>query len=121
MTKPRARFPSSAAASQASSNCAGASKGGHTEKALANLIETWPRDELFQTHSRELAPMIMGALHLIGRPRTRAFFRKDQFGRFVSVIVFVPREAYDTVLRQRAGDLLVKAYRRTARALPALF
>ena len=88
----------------------GAAPGGHTEKALANLIETWPRDELFQTRSTVLGPMIMGALHLIGRPRTRAFLRRDEFDRFVTALVFVPRESYDTALRQRIGALLTQAY-----------
>ena len=88
----------------------GAAPGGHTEKALANLIETWPRDELLQTRSTVLGPMIMGALHLIGRPRTRAFLRRDEFDRFVTALVFVPRESYDTALRQRIGALLTEAY-----------
>ena len=89
---------------------AGAAPGGHTEKALANLIETWPRDELFQTRSTLLGPMVMGALHLVGRPRTRVFLRRDEFDRFVTALVFVPRESYDTALRQRIAALLTEAY-----------
>ena len=88
----------------------GAAPGGHTEKTVANLLETWPRDELFQTHSRALAPMIVGAMHLVGRPRTRLFLRRDEFDRFVTAIVFVPREAYDTTLRLRMADVLTRAY-----------
>ena len=88
----------------------GSTPGGHTEKAIANLLETWPRDELFQTPSKQLGPMIMGALHLIGRPRTRLFLRRDQFDRFVSAIVYVPREAYDTALRERITETLTRAY-----------
>ena len=88
----------------------GATPGGHTEKAIANLLETWPRDELFQTPSKQLVPMIMGALHLIGRPRTRLFIRRDQFDRFVSAMVYVPREAYDTTLRERITEVLLQAY-----------
>lgn len=88
----------------------GATPGGHTEKAIANLLETWPRDELFQTHSRILTPMIIGAMHLVGRPRARLFLRRDQFNRFVTAIVFVPREAYDTALRLRIADVLARAF-----------
>lgn len=90
---------------------AGATPGGHTEKALTNLLETWPRDELFQTSSKILHPIIVGALHLIGRPRTRLFVRQDQFDRFVTAIVYVPREAYDTAMRQRITQELVSAYK----------
>ncbi|MEE9381772.1 MAG: NAD-glutamate dehydrogenase, partial [Hyphomonadaceae bacterium] len=45
----------------------GATPGGHSEKALANILETWPRDELYQTDAATLTPMALGALHLIGR------------------------------------------------------
>lgn len=99
----------------------GAAPGGHTEKALANLIETWPRDELFQTRSTILGPMVMGALHLIGRPRTRVFLRRDEFDRFVTALVFVPRESYDTALRQRIGALLAEAYRGELRSFQPYF
>ncbi len=88
----------------------GANPGGHTEKAISNLIESWPRDELFQTPTKFLAPMIMDALHLVGRPRTRLFLRHDPFDRFVTAITFVPREAYDTALRQRLAATLTEAF-----------
>jgi glutamate dehydrogenase len=99
----------------------GAAPGGHTEKALANLIETWPRDELFQTRSTLLGPMIMGALHLIGRPRTKVFLRRDEFDRFVTALVFVPRESYDTALRQRMGAVLTEAYQGELRSFQPYF
>lgn len=88
----------------------GATAGGHSEKALANLIETWPRDELLQTDAETLAPMLIGALHLIGRPRARLFLRFDEFERFVTAIVFVPREGYDTSLRMRMAELLADVF-----------
>ncbi|MEQ9504740.1 MAG: NAD-glutamate dehydrogenase [Hyphomonas sp.] len=102
-------------------SASGAAPGGHTEKALANLIETWPRDELFQTRSTRLGPMIMGALHLIGRPRTKVFLRRDEFDRFVTALVFVPRESYDTALRQRIGAVLTEAYRGELRSFQPYF
>ncbi len=88
----------------------GATPGGHSAKALANILETWPRDELFQTNSATLTGIMLGVLHLIGRPRTRLFTRLDPFGRFVSAMVYVPREAYDTDLRQRLCMMLCEAY-----------
>ena len=87
----------------------GARPGGHDAKALANLIETWPRDELLQSTAETLTPMLRGALHLIGRPRTRVFLRRDEFNRFVTAIVYVSREAYDTSLRQQITSLLETA------------
>ena len=91
-------------------DASGANRGGHSEKALANLLETWPRDELLQTDSETLTPMLLGALHLVGRPRTRLFLRFDEFDRFVTAIVFVPREAYDTTLRLKITSILEEAF-----------
>ncbi len=85
-------------------------EGSHNFKALSNLLETWPRDELLQADADTLIPMMKGAVRLVGRPRTRLFVRRDQFNRFVSVLVFVPREAYDTSVRMRMGEKLTKAY-----------
>ncbi len=84
----------------------GALPRGHTASSLSNIIETWPRDELFQADVDTLAPILLGALHLVGRPRTRLFLRWDEFGRFVTAVVFVPREGYDTALRRRIAGLL---------------
>ncbi len=88
----------------------GALKGTYNEKTLSNILESWPRDELFQTQSEELIPIMKGVLSLVGRPRVKLFVRPDRFKRFVVAIVFVPREAYDTELRQRITELLEDAY-----------
>lgn len=88
----------------------GALKGTHNEKALSNIMESWPRDELFQTKSERLTPIMLGVLQLIGRPRVRVFLRPDRFNRFVSAIVFVPREAYDTALREKISQRLEAAF-----------
>jgi glutamate dehydrogenase len=88
----------------------GAVKGTHNEKALSNIMESWPRDELIQTKSEVLAPIMKGALHLIGRPRVRLFVRPDRFNRFVSAVVFVPRDSYDTATRVKIGQKLESAW-----------
>ncbi|MDJ0920968.1 MAG: NAD-glutamate dehydrogenase [Henriciella sp.] len=88
----------------------GAVRGSHNEKALTNIIEGWPRDEIYQTDAETLAPMMQGALGLVGRPQVRLFVRPDEFNRFVSAIVFIPRDAYDTELRQKITDKLEAAF-----------
>lgn len=88
----------------------GALEGTHNEKALMNIMEGWPRDELFQTKSERLAPIMLGALSLIGRPKVKLFVRPDRFGRFISATVFVPREAYDTALREKVAHTLEEAW-----------
>ncbi|MDP1630083.1 MAG: NAD-glutamate dehydrogenase [Caulobacter sp.] len=89
---------------------AGVSVSGHNDKRLRNILETWPRDELFQTPEDELLKLALGVLHLFDRPRVRVFARRDPFDRFVSVLLFVPRERYDSGVRERAGVLLAQAY-----------
>jgi len=78
----------------------------HSGKALINVLESYPRDELFQVPRAILRKHAMGILALGERPRVRVLYRIDQFERFVSVIVFVPRDRYDSRVRQAIGDYL---------------
>ena len=80
--------------------------GGHAAKALAHILETFPRDELLQTDLDRLYETAIGILHLQDRARVRMFVRPDPFGRFVSCLLFVPREQYNTALRERIQRLL---------------
>jgi glutamate dehydrogenase len=89
---------------------AGKEAGSHSYKRLKNVLENYPRDELFQITQDELLDIALGVLHLYDRPRIKAFTRKDPFDRFVSVLVFIPRERYDASLRQRIGALLAEAW-----------
>jgi glutamate dehydrogenase len=89
---------------------AGKDPDSHNGKRLRNILETWPRDELFQTPEDELLTMALGVLHLYDRPRVRLFARRDPFDRFISVLMFVPRERYDSGVRERAGTLLAQAF-----------
>ncbi|MGD9509168.1 MAG: NAD-glutamate dehydrogenase, partial [Geminicoccaceae bacterium] len=74
---------------------------GHAGKALLHILETYPRDELLQTPEDELFDIVMGILQLEDRPRLRLFIRRDPYGRFVSCLVFVPRDRYNTAMRER--------------------
>ncbi|RWA80519.1 NAD-glutamate dehydrogenase [Mesorhizobium sp.] len=78
----------------------------HSGKALINTLESYPRDELFQIPVPVLRKHANAILGLIERPRIRALVRVDQFDRFVSIIVFVPRDRYDSVVREKIGTYL---------------
>ncbi|RYF95410.1 MAG: NAD-glutamate dehydrogenase [Caulobacteraceae bacterium] len=84
--------------------------GSHNDKRLRHIIETYPRDELFQLPEGELLDQAMGILHLLDRPRLKLFARKDPFDRFISVLLYVPRDRYDSGVRERAGNLIAAAY-----------
>ncbi|MFJ2994143.1 NAD-glutamate dehydrogenase [Pandoraea sp. NPDC087047] len=86
---------------------------GHLAKTLATILEQYPRDELFQINVDQLADIALGILRLQERQRTRLFVRRDRFDRFVSCLVFVPREKFNTDLRVRVQNLLQAAYHGT--------
>ncbi len=88
-------------------------EGSHNEKDLVEILETYPRDELFQISKEELFEIAMGILHLQERQRVRLFVRRDTYGRFFSCLVFVPRERYNTVIRERMQDILLQAFEGT--------
>ena len=89
---------------------AGLAPGSHAGKAMINILETYPRDELFQTSDDELLRTATGILHLGDRQRFRLFIRRDPFERFLSCLIFAPRENYTTELREKWQQILVKAF-----------
>ncbi|HMB74861.1 MAG TPA: NAD-glutamate dehydrogenase, partial [Kiloniellaceae bacterium] len=84
--------------------------GSHDGKALQHILENYPRDELFEIGERDLFDISMGVLHLQERQRTALFLRFDPFERFVSCMVYVPRDRYDTALRKKLQSILEEAY-----------
>lgn len=89
---------------------AGKDPATHNGKALQYIIETYPRDELFQITEDELLKTGLGILHLFDRPRTKYFARRDRFDRYVSVMTFVPKDRFNSDVRQRIGEALARAY-----------
>jgi glutamate dehydrogenase len=88
----------------------GIAPGGHTGKTLQDILETFPRDELFQIGETDLLNTVMGILHLGQRQRFRLFVRRDPFERFVTCLVYAPRENYTTELNERWQAMLQKAF-----------
>ncbi len=83
---------------------------GYNAKALHNVLETHPRDELLQISVAELETQVPRILDLAIRPRTTALARYDEFDRFVSVLAYVPRDQYSTETRARLGDHLARVF-----------
>ena len=81
----------------------------HSGKALRHILETLPRDELFQSSEEELYDTAMGILTLQERVRPRLFLRRDRFGRFYSVLAYIPRDRYSTEARHRIEAMLMEA------------
>jgi glutamate dehydrogenase len=89
---------------------AGFDPGGHMGKALVTLLEEYPRDELLQISEDELFETAMGILRLFDRQRTRLFVRRDVYGRFLSCLIYLPRDHHSTEVRERMEQILMKAF-----------
>ena len=89
---------------------AGYDPANHSGKALANVLEHYPRDELFQVDEDTLYNFGLAILQLDERPRVRVLARRDRFDRFVSVLVYVPRERYDSHIRAKIGAYLARVF-----------
>ncbi len=83
-------------------------EGSHDRKALRHILEKYPRDELFQIAPKQLLKVAESILRLQERQRIALFIRKDEFRRYISCLVFVPRDRYGTSLRKRMSKILEK-------------
>ncbi|MDD9194701.1 NAD-glutamate dehydrogenase [Aliivibrio sp. S3MY1] len=81
-------------------------KGSHSYKALSNILETYPRDELFQATEEEMLEVGTGVVKMQDRDLLRLFVRRDPFGRFFSCMVYVTKERYNTELRRQTQRIL---------------
>ncbi|MDQ0505028.1 NAD-glutamate dehydrogenase [Xanthobacter agilis] len=100
---------------------AGLEPESHSARALETVLETYPRDDFFQIDVDTLAVHARAILSLYDRPRVRVLPRLDRFGRFASVLVYVPRERFDTAVRGRIGVLLETAFGGTISAFNESF
>lgn len=85
-------------------------KQGHDGKRLQNIMENLPRDELFESSDEYLQHVGLSLLHLQERARIAVFIRVDQFERFASCLVYLPRDRFETQLRVAIGDILTGAF-----------
>ncbi|MGP0094907.1 MAG: NAD-glutamate dehydrogenase [Xanthobacteraceae bacterium] len=90
---------------------AGFDPSSHSGKALVNVLENYPRDELFHVDEDTLYNFALAILALDERPRVRVLARRDRFDRFVSVLVYVPRERFSSTTRGAIGEYLAQAFK----------
>ncbi len=88
-------------------------KGSHNYKDMISVLESYPRDELFQITEADLLRIATGIVMICGRNETRFFARKDKFERFVSCMVFTPRQRSSSELREKISSYLAQKYNGT--------
>ncbi len=89
---------------------AGMTPDSHDGQDLTEILEGYPREELFQISVPELTPIALGVLALRERRQTRLFLRRDVYGRYMSCLVYLPRDRYTTAVRLRAQEILREAF-----------
>jgi glutamate dehydrogenase len=89
---------------------AGLDPTSHAGRSLLAVLESYPRDELFQIETDRLYRFTLAIAALADRPRVRVLSRPDRFGRFVSLLVYVPKDRYDSAVRGRIGSYLAESY-----------
>ena len=87
----------------------GLTPASHSGKDLLQVLETYPRDELFQTDTEDLVPIAMSVVQQHERRQLRLFVRYDDYGRFLSCLVYLPRDRYNTQVRERIQAILTEA------------
>jgi glutamate dehydrogenase len=88
----------------------GLSAASHDGKEVAEVLDFYPREELFMTQAPDLAAIAAGVHALRERRQTRLFLRRDIYGRYVSCLVYLPRDRYTTKVRLKAQEILQRAY-----------
>ncbi|GAA6133620.1 NAD-glutamate dehydrogenase GdhB [Oceaniserpentilla sp. 4NH20-0058] len=89
----------------------GLNSGSHHNRELQHILEVYPRDELFHTDVDQLAKAAIGILNLQERRRTHVFIRHDQLNKFLSCLVYVPRDLYNTELRHKVQNILTDVFK----------
>ena len=91
----------------------GLSAQSHDGKSLQQILETFPREELFLSNSSELYETVSGVARINERYQVRLFMRRDPFGKFVSCLIYIPRDVFTTQLRLRIQALIGDAVHAT--------
>ncbi|GAB3000013.1 glutamate dehydrogenase [Arenimonas maotaiensis] len=90
-------------------DASGLSLEGHSGKALRQILETLPREELFQATPDQLLQTSVSVLSLQERFRPKLYIRKDPYGRFYSVLIYLPKDRFNTEIRTRIEAMLMAA------------
>ncbi len=84
----------------------GIDSGTYEGKNLLRILETLPRDEMFQVSTDELLALSTGVARINERPQVRLFMRTDPYGKFINCLVYVPRDIFSTRVREKIQAMI---------------
>jgi len=82
----------------------------HDGKEITHILEVHPRDELFQSTIDQLYEVATSINQIQERRKVKLIVRKGTYNRFVSCLVFIPRDIYRTELRIKIQQILAAAF-----------
>jgi glutamate dehydrogenase len=82
----------------------------HNGKELVSVLAAYPREELFQINQEELFETAMGIVAIAGRSVSKLFARQDKFGRFASIICYVPKKNFSSGIREKIQNILAQEF-----------
>ena len=84
----------------------GFAPNGHSIKDLLQVINVFPRDELFQISKTQLFATALEITRIQETRTSKLFIRKDDYGNFFSCLVYIPRDNYNTEVRIKVQEFL---------------
>lgn len=81
----------------------------HAGKNLLYILETLPRDDLFQASEEEIFSIAINIMHMQERKQVKLFMRKDIYNRFYSCLVYLPKEIFNSKKRAEIGEILLNS------------
>ena len=83
---------------------------GHKGKKLLHILDSYPRDELIETAVPELAHILEGIVSLQDRKQVRLFVREDMYRRYISAMLFMPKDNYNREVTLKIQQILIEAF-----------
>mgnify|MGYP001170408876 CR=1 FL=1 len=83
----------------------------HDYRQLSHILETYPRDELLQASEKELSDAAQGILQIKDRDKLKVIVRHDHFGRYISCMVYISKERFNTKLRHGTQAFLADYFK----------
>ena len=88
----------------------GLEKNSHAYRNLEHVIDTYPREELFEASIPDLARITLDIVKIQQRARVSVFCREDKFAKSISVLVYLPKTRSSARLQGSIGTYLEETF-----------
>jgi glutamate dehydrogenase len=82
----------------------------HTSRSVRTVIETLPRDLLFELDAHQLTDLVVDVVGLQERPIVRAFAVPEPVGRWTTVLAYLPRDRFSAELVPEIAEAIAAGF-----------